>query len=202
MPRPKLDHEREPQILKALETCVIRQGLAKTSLKDVAEEAGLPRPLVRHFVGNRDEMISKLFDGMIDRAAQQLESVIDSDQTLSLTNCMDLLFEGLFADETSNALVIELWYLAERDAAIKSKVAALYLQVCDLVVEALHSEGLGETVDERRDVAFALVSLSYGDASFREIGLRAPSKSVIQTHAQAILSTLSKPNPKNRKAKS
>lgn len=190
MPRPKLDQEREPQILKALETCVIRQGLAKTSLKDVAEEAGLPRPLVRHFVGNRDTMITKLFDGMIDRAEQQLEDLQVNDAALSLAKCLELLFEGVFADKTSNALVGELWYLADRDPAIRARLAALYQRVCDLLVDALRHEGKGVNEDQRRDVAFSLVSLSYGDASFREIGLQAPRRLSIQSHARAILATL------------
>ncbi|MFN3212641.1 MAG: TetR/AcrR family transcriptional regulator [Henriciella sp.] len=194
MPRPKLDQEREPQILKALETCVIRQGLAKTSLKDVAEEAGLPRPLVRHFVGNRDAMIAKLFDGMIDRAEQQLENVQGNDSALSLEKCLDLLFDGVFADETSNALVGELWLLAERDDAIRARLASLYQRVCDRLVGALANEGMGTNEEERRDAAFSLVSLSYGDASFREIGLRAPKRRSIQSHARAILATLQNQN--------
>lgn len=193
MPRPKLD--REPQIMKALEACVLRQGLAKTSLKDVAEEAGLPRPLVRHFVGNRDEMISKLFDGMISRGEEQLERVQGSDVALSLEKCLDLLFEGVFANETSNALIGELWYLADRDAAIRARLAALYQRVYDLITDALGAEGLGVSDEERRDVAFALVSLSYGDATFREIGLQGPSRSAIRAQARAILDTLPKSDP-------
>lgn len=190
MPRPKLDQEREPQILKALETCVIRQGLAKTSLKDVAEEAGLPRPLVRHFVGNRDAMISKLFDGMIERAEQQLEESRNSAQEVSLETSLELLFNGLFADDTSNALVGELWYLAERDDAIRTRLAALYQRVCDLLEDSIMAEGLGANAKDRRHAAYALVSLSYGDASFREIGLSAPSPAILQSHARAILSAL------------
>lgn len=197
MPRPKLDHEREPQILKALERCVIRQGLAKTSLKDVAEEAGLPRPLVRHFVGNRDAMITKLFDGMIDRAEQQLEDAQGRDAALSVEKCLTLLFDGVFADETSNALVGELWYLAERDATIRARLAGLYQRVCDLLTNALSHERIGPDAAARRDVAFSLVSLSYGDASFRDIGLRPTTRLSIQSHARAILATLQGVNAQN-----
>ncbi len=193
MPRPKLD--REPQIMKALEACVLRQGLARTSLKDVAEEAGLPRPLVRHFVGNRDDMITKLFDGMISRGEAQLQQVQDGDAALSLDKCLDLLFDGVFANETSNALIGELWYLADRDAAIRARLAALYQRVCDLIVQALSAAGLGTGDQDRRDAAFALVSLSYGDAAFRDIGLRGPSRSAIRAQARAILTTLPNTNP-------
>lgn len=192
MPRPKID--REPQIMKALEACVIRQGLAKTSLKDVAEEAGLPRPLVRHFVGNRDEMVIKLFDGMISRGEDQMERLQGSDEALSLEKCLDLLFEGVFANETSNALIGELWYLADRDKAIRSRLAALYQRVNDFVVDTLRANGLGANARDRRDAAFALVSLSYGDAAFRDIGLRGPSRRAIRGQARAILDTLPNKN--------
>lgn len=193
MPRPKLD--REPQIMKALEACVIRQGLAKTSLKDVAEEAGLPRPLVRHFVGNRDEMITKLFDGMISRGEDQLENIHGTDSALSIEKCLDLLFEGVFADETSNALIGELWYLADRDDAIRARLAGLYQRVNDLIVDTLNAEGLGTSNQARTDAAFALVSLSYGDAAFRDIGLRGPSRRAVRAQARAILDTLPNSTP-------
>jgi len=40
MARPRIGEERREQILKAFETCVVRKGLAKTTLADVADEAG------------------------------------------------------------------------------------------------------------------------------------------------------------------
>ncbi|MEO1656954.1 MAG: TetR/AcrR family transcriptional regulator [Pseudomonadota bacterium] len=186
MPRPRLDIERSAQILEAFERCVMRQGLANTSLTDVANEAGLPRPLVRHFVGNRDDMVTKLFDGMIDRAESQLEAVAEADE-LPLAARLDLLFAGVFANETSNALIGELWYLAERDEAIRARLAALYRRACDFVAEGLRMIVPKISAQRAYDISFALVSMSYGDASFRGIGMQPPSPEFLRTLADSMI---------------
>lgn len=190
MPRPKIDTERQGQIMRALEACVIRQGLAKTTLKDVAEEAGIARPLVRYFVGNRDQMITKLFDSIIERGEAQIAEREMREADMSVSVLMDLLFEDLFADETSNALIGELWYVAERDEAVGTKLAALYQRVRDRISDGLAREGLGATAAIRLDAAYALVALSYGQASFQAIGLPPRRKGSVRAQAQSIIESL------------
>ena len=81
MPRPSIAAERREEILQAFETCALRKGLEATTLADVAEEAGLPRPLVRHFMGNRAEMVSGLIERMMQRASQAIEQALDASGT-------------------------------------------------------------------------------------------------------------------------
>jgi AcrR family transcriptional regulator len=190
MARPKIDVERQSQIMHALEACVIRQGLANTSLKDVAAEADLARPLVRYFVGNRDQMISKLFDSVIERGEAQLAQYQSQDADAPLSALLDLLFNGLFADETSNALIGELWYVAERDEAVRAKLATLYQSVRDGIADALAREGFGKTPAIRLEAAHALVALSYGQACFEAIGLPSRDKGSMRAQAQSIIETL------------
>ncbi|MEM8776633.1 MAG: TetR/AcrR family transcriptional regulator, partial [Pseudomonadota bacterium] len=112
MPRTNIDDQRRAQILSALEACIVEQGLAKTSLIDVAARAGLARPLVRHFVGNRDSMIELLFETLIDRGEAQLEQIATTDTPPPLNHLLDLLFGDLFSNTASNVVVSELWSLA------------------------------------------------------------------------------------------
>ena len=71
MARPRIGAERREEILVAFEACVARKGLAKTTLVDVAEQAGQPRPLVRYFIGNRDAMVTALIDRLLERGEAQ-----------------------------------------------------------------------------------------------------------------------------------
>ena len=75
MGRPKKDEARKEEILEAFERCVIREGITSTTLQKVADEAGLPRSLVRYFVGNRDEMIGLLISRVIGRAYRPLREL-------------------------------------------------------------------------------------------------------------------------------
>ena len=74
MARPSKSIERRGEILAAFERCVIERGFERTTLANVAEEAGLPRSLVRHFIGNRDEMTKALIDRLLERAQGQIDA--------------------------------------------------------------------------------------------------------------------------------
>ncbi|MAE96629.1 MAG: hypothetical protein CL910_18430 [Deltaproteobacteria bacterium] len=75
MGRPSLGAQRREQILEAFERCLVAQGLEATTLEAVAKEAGVQRAAIRHFVGNRDELIAALVDHLTEkyRSAYQAE---------------------------------------------------------------------------------------------------------------------------------
>jgi AcrR family transcriptional regulator len=58
--RPSNRDERYAQVMQALVRCVARFGLEGASLTQIAAEAGLSRPLIRHHLGNREDMIAAL----------------------------------------------------------------------------------------------------------------------------------------------
>ncbi|MEO1142890.1 MAG: TetR/AcrR family transcriptional regulator, partial [Pseudomonadota bacterium] len=60
MARPDIKESRREQIIDAFEFCVARYGVEGATLAKTAEQAGLARPLVRHNVGNRDDLVDAL----------------------------------------------------------------------------------------------------------------------------------------------
>ncbi|WP_254429764.1 TetR/AcrR family transcriptional regulator [Ruegeria atlantica] len=52
--------QRSEEVLDAYMTCVARYGLDGATQERVAAEAGVKRPLLRHYLGNRDQMITAL----------------------------------------------------------------------------------------------------------------------------------------------
>ena len=190
MPRARMDEARQEEILSALEACILDRGLLQTSLNDVAEKAGLARPLVRHFVGNRDEMIERLFERLIDRGEKQLEALNSAERSPSLNERLDLLYGDLFSNRASNVVVSELWAHARRNERTRPRLRALYEKVLGSLVDAMKREGLGHTRTQRHDAAYALVSLAYGHAAFREIELQPKTKRSPRAMADIIVSTL------------
>lgn len=67
MGRRSLATERTEQILDAFGRCVARYGLEGSTLELIAEEAGMRRSILRHYIGNRDELIHALADRVINR---------------------------------------------------------------------------------------------------------------------------------------
>lgn len=190
MARAKIEDERKEQILAAFETCVIREGLAKTTLQKVADEAGLPRSLVRYFVGNRASMVDLLIKRMIERGEAILADAQAAGKASTLDDLLDKMFSETFSDETSNNVVGELWYLAERDVTIRSRLADMYGRITDALVAQMTTENLGRCMAEREDVAHALLSLAYGEASFIAVGLAKPNSISTRRLADALVREL------------
>ena len=76
--RPTNRDERHKQVMHALVRCVARFGLDGATLSQVAEEAGLARPLIRHHIGNREDMIAALTDFVLKTFAEQTEAMVDA----------------------------------------------------------------------------------------------------------------------------
>ncbi|MEX0318737.1 MAG: TetR/AcrR family transcriptional regulator [Ruegeria sp.] len=74
--RPSNRDERYAQVMQALVRCVARFGLEGASLTQIAAEAGLTRPLIRHHLGNREEMIAALQNYVLQSFAEQTEALI------------------------------------------------------------------------------------------------------------------------------
>ena len=60
MGRPSLKEQRSAEILDAFGRCVARYGVEGSTLERIAEEAGVKRTILRHYVGNRNDLISAL----------------------------------------------------------------------------------------------------------------------------------------------
>lgn len=76
--RPSNRDERYAQVMQALTRTVARFGLEGASLSSIAKEAGMTRPLVRHHLGNRDEILTALQGYVLESFEQQTAELIDS----------------------------------------------------------------------------------------------------------------------------
>ena len=73
MARPSLKEQRSKEILDAFERCVARYGVEGATLEKIAEEAGLQRSLLRHNVGNREDLLDALVNKYLDESTKTLE---------------------------------------------------------------------------------------------------------------------------------
>lgn len=126
MGRPRIEAQRREEILSAFEACVVRSGLANTTLNDVAEEVGQPRSLVRYFLGNRDEMVARLIDRMVERHAAEFESAWAEIDISSPDQIIEAMTQKLFSNDASNRLMTELRILALRDEVLRERIAAVF----------------------------------------------------------------------------
>jgi len=191
MPRPSLKAERTEQILQAFERCVARYGLDGSSLERIAEEAGLRRPLVRHFVGNRDELVQQLAERVIKRSDEQWHTFLSS---LPEQNAVEGLLDGLFHDSASDAdfvLVIEsLIFAAGRDQHLREKMQRWLKRFTDDLNELLARDFPSADEQAIKAVSFGLLSLYFNLDSLAPLQMNHLYRQDARTAAEHLISTL------------
>tara|TARA_Y100001934_G_scaffold271573_1_gene358308 strand:+ start:80 stop:697 length:618 start_codon:yes stop_codon:yes gene_type:complete len=92
MSRPNLSEIRKPQILDAFVVCIGRHGLEGTTLARIAQTAGMKRTILRHYIGNRDNLIQSAAERIVSRLDSWLEEELDS--CANVESLLDSLFDS------------------------------------------------------------------------------------------------------------
>ena len=173
MGRPDLTEQRTSEILDAFERCVARLGLDGSSLDKVAEEAGVKRQLIRHYIGNRDDLVRAFAERLIEKYHAQLAWMIDA---LPATGRVDALFGYLFPSAAA--------YSAESTLVLEAMIAAAdrmpeFRDLLATYIEALTASIAGELrraypSASRADaaaVAYGIVGLCFNQESLAPLAL-------------------------------
>ena len=108
MARPSMAKQRQEEILDALETCILEKGIQATSLEYLAETAKMKRTILRHYIGNRDEIICALSARWSDLYQQQWQETLawlpENDRVNAL---IDMLFSARNDQYVKNTMIGE-----------------------------------------------------------------------------------------------
>ena len=175
MGRPDLSGPRRDQILDALERCVARDGLAGTSLDAIAAEAGVKRQLIRHYLGNRDEVVRAFGRRLVARLRADVEAMTAAlpgrDRVAAM---LEMLFGGApgsAGDSAASVLLLESMIAsAEREPEFSELVAGYVEALVDAIGAELRRERPGASASDVRDVASGIVGLCFHDVSLRPLG--------------------------------
>ncbi len=173
MGRPRLTEQRGEQILDAFIALVGERGLHATTLDDVAAAVDLRRGTVRHFVGNREQLIVSAIDRLVIRYETAFRAAVDDAPGCGGGGdgggcgdgdrcAVDRLIDRLFAPdevmETENRAFVALMNAGD-DPAVRASIARAYERYLQLVSDVL-AQGSDASADVRRDLALAIVSLA------------------------------------------
>ncbi len=103
--RPIVKAERREQILDAFEACVARYGIEGATLAKTAEQAGLARALIRHNVGNREELLEALVTRFLANNRDSLAELIGE---LPRSNRLRRLIDWLFDPDSFDPQVVQV----------------------------------------------------------------------------------------------
>lgn len=191
MGRPAKREQRTEEILDAFQRCVAKFGLEGSTLERIAEEANLQRSLVRHFAGNRSELIEKLTDRILKRSDNDWQYFIS---TVPAINGADYLVTYMFSGEYSDPeliLVIEsLIFSASRDDLLKIRLQSWVNHFIDSIAQILDSEFPDNTRQDIHAVAFGIISLYFNLDSLSPLGLAEDNRRSALSAAKKLIGTL------------
>lgn len=108
MARPSMAGQRREEILDALEKCILATGIQASSLENIAEKAGMKRTILRHYLGNRDDIIVALSERWAKKYSQQwLELLSWLPTTYRVEALIDSLFSSRSQEMINNTIIGE-----------------------------------------------------------------------------------------------
>ena len=174
MGRPSLADVRRPQLLDAYAVCLARYGVQGTTLDRVAKEAGVTRGLVRHYLGNRDEVLRALGDWAREG---YLEFFAEASQRHPGADPAEVLLDLMTSAQPKKfyAVLDALFAEAGRDEYIAEVLRDVYAELFRWTVEMLTEARPTADPVARRQVALGLMSFGWAESGYEVIGFR-PSR--------------------------
>jgi AcrR family transcriptional regulator len=171
VPRPSLAATRRAQILDALERCLARHGLEGTSLDAVAAEAGVARPVIRHYFGNRDALLAAAVERVLAAYRADLDAALRAlPAGRRLDAFLDHLFHGRFLGNPERERLLGALAAATDDAGSRRLLLDAYRRFEDACCAELRAAAPGAPAAAARAAAYAIACLAEQNAGFLALG--------------------------------
>ncbi len=169
MGRPSLADVRRPQLLDAYAECLVRYGVDDTTLERVAEQAGVTRGLVRHYLGNREDVLRALGERVRDRYLAWLEETVARSAS---EDRLEAMLDRLLVEQPVElyAVIDALFAEAPKDPQIADVLRDIYTAFDKALQAELAAALPSAPPAARRQVALALLSFGFADTDFDAIG--------------------------------
>lgn len=194
--RPTVAPERIDQILDAYTRCVARYGIEGTTLQQVADEAGMGRSHIRHYVGNRDELRRLFGKRMVARYTERAASVGAEIPAGHRTEALVRHFFRENLEPNDDYAAIDALMAASRfNSRLRDRMRAVYTGLESLISGALASDYPDRAPTVYAEAAYQILALAYGHWTLMELGFPASRSATARHMALAIVERVAATRP-------
>jgi AcrR family transcriptional regulator len=187
MGRKSLAEERRAAILAAFERCVVRYGL-DVSLEQIAEEAGMQRSIIRHYLGNRDELVSELIARIAHEYPQQIAAALEQ---ADVPEVLDGLFRPEVTYNDWDFIIIAVLTAAkERYPQAHEQLTVMLDRVIDSFSEWLIRAYPHVPPERCRQVAYGIFCLSQANETFLWLNPHQENNAAARFSAEVLIRSL------------
>ncbi|MEP3422067.1 MAG: TetR/AcrR family transcriptional regulator [Erythrobacter sp.] len=171
MARPDLKKERTEQILSAFDRCVARSGFAGVTLEDVAKEAGVARALIRHNVGNREDLedaaIERFFARSSNRWTELFSELPEHRQVQALC---ERLLDTSSRDDQLVSLTQALMAHAANDAELSERLSKWLDATIKRISDSIRRQHPDIDANKSIGIAGGILGVYFNLVSFQIVG--------------------------------
>lgn len=145
MPRKNVQEERRTQILRALHKCLLRKPFHRTSIKDIAREAGVNHGVLHYYFKSKEDVLLNYIDYVIALYKSQFTEWLES-KSLSFTQkpefipeLLDFMTERITLNREISHVFIEIWQIAAYNAKVQGMMQRSYIEWVETVTGVLKS---------------------------------------------------------------
>ena len=191
MGRPSLKQERRVEILKAYERCVARYGVEGATLERTAKEAGLARALLRHHVGNREELLNGLVEQFLEKSRTDTEALFAAlPETNRLSTLIDWLFDPAYSN-TEAVLVSEALIAASSTRPeLAEKMKGWVRDFVEPLIAELQRSFANHDKETLSSVAMGVTAIYFNSESLAPLGAVPDIQKTSREAARRLVSTL------------
>lgn len=191
MGRPSVAAQRRREIIDATLRRLATHGFSGTTLDGIAEEAGMARGHVRHFAGNRDELlVSAARDFFTTDGSEGFALTVLPEHLETLDDAVDFLFGEFAAPGAENGVALALVEGARVVPAIREILVEAYLSVPVALEKLLERAAPSTSPEARTSTAYGLLTLALGHVFLTDIEESPERTRLARISAEGLISHL------------
>lgn len=171
MGRASLKEERTAAILDAVGRCIARFGMESMTLEQIAAESGLSRSHVRHYAGNRADVIDLFRKRITARHTPPALSEAVEPGASATEFVLHYLFDQP-ADLDEYAAIDAIIAAARHNAVLHEEIQTIYAQVEAFITAAIIADHPDWEQRRIAETASQTLYLAYGYLTMVSVGLR------------------------------
>jgi AcrR family transcriptional regulator len=166
MGRKSLANERRSQIVQALYKCICKHGLQESTIKKIAEEAGVQYGILHHYFKDRDEIIEEMVDGFVDDISDRYLAEISrcKNSQARFSRAIDFLFSPYAVSDENTAFFYDCWAEGRRNETVRRSFTRYYQRFRNGMIKLLTETGksAGLTAAQTKELATMIVAIQDG----------------------------------------
>jgi len=115
-----LGGKRRRLILVAFHECIIEQGYAKTTLRDVAKRAGMTASHLLYYFPGKDAILEKFFENVSQTIVERLEDFTSEAPDRQIDLLAELFFAGKGITRSEIGFMLECFGVAVHDKQLRN----------------------------------------------------------------------------------